>query len=83
MTGIWFPAAIAAAALILTYLCCVRPMRRDRGAMSTADRPGRGTDALDRALDDARGELTALRTNSTQPTAPSVASTPNCRQENQ
>ena len=83
MTGIWFPAAIAVAAVILTYLCCVRPMRRNRGAMSTADRPARGTDALDRALNDARAELTALRANSTQSTAPSVTSTPNLRQENQ
>lgn len=82
MSGIWFPAAIAASAVTLTYLFCIRPMRRSRCMMPAARKPVRGPDALDRALDDARTELAALRANSTPPLAPSVT-TPNRRQDNQ
>ena len=56
------PAAVLAAALALTYLFCVRPMRG--GAClnaSVASAPSAGEADLDRALQQARDELHRLR----------------------
>ena len=64
MSELWFPAALAVAALGLTYLLCLRPMRRGHG---TARGPTRGAapsctrEEMDRALTQAHAELTRLR----------------------
>ena len=59
MSELWLPAAIAAAALVLTYLFCVRPMRRAHGGNASN---GHAPAHLDQALIQARAELTRLRT---------------------
>lgn len=59
MSEWWLPGGVTVAAFALTYFFCVRPMRRGRcatpatGSTSAAD--------LDRALAEARTELTRLR----------------------
>lgn len=59
MSEWWLPGGVAVAALVLTYLFCVRPMRRGRCAMPAA---GSNSAAdLDRDLAEARTELTRLR----------------------
>ena len=60
MSDLWLPVAVVAVAFALSYLFCVRPMRR--GHCMTA-RPGRATQAneLDRAITEARAELDQLR----------------------
>ncbi len=67
MTSWLLPVGILAASLILTYLCCLRPMRHGRFSMSAANtstgrccaRSGSGTD-LDEAVNRARAELSDL-----------------------
>lgn len=53
-----FPAAVAAAAVILTYLCCVRPMWRGRGCH--APRNSRVAQ-FDREILQLRAEVARLR----------------------
>ncbi len=63
MSELWFPAALAVAALGLTYLFCLRPMRRGHGPSCGSTRaaaPSR-TEGLDRALAQAHAELMRLR----------------------
>ena len=54
------PAGTAIAAVALTYFFCVRPMRRGHCASIATEPPNSSTD-LDRALEQARTELTRLR----------------------
>ena len=69
MNGVWLAAATAAAAITLTYFCCIRPMRRGHCTMS-APWLGRRTPAqLDRDLADARAELDALKAHIASPVA--------------
>ncbi len=59
MSSAWLSVVVAAAALGLTYVCCVRPMRRGQWVMS---RPGdRVRHHLDDALDQARADLAELK----------------------
>ncbi|MEC3974424.1 hypothetical protein [Amycolatopsis sp. H20-H5] len=53
----WFVAAVAIAAVTVTYFSCVRPMLRERGH---CDAPGRGGD-LDRRIAELREEVRVLR----------------------
>ena len=59
MNELWSPASIFLAAVGSTYFFCVRPMRRANRAPSAAGHSRTGE--LDRALDEARTELTKLR----------------------
>jgi len=56
----WLPAGILLAAVGLTYFFCVRPMLRGNCATSASGRSSTAEE-LDRALDEARTELTRLR----------------------
>ena len=69
MSELWLPAAIAAA-LALTYLFCVRPMRRAHGGNASN---GHAPAHLDQALTQARAraELTRLRQDRAQGVAAS------------
>lgn len=60
MSDLWLPVAVVVAAFALSYLFCMRPMRR--GRCMTA-RPGSTSQPseLDRALTEARAELAQLR----------------------
>lgn len=58
------PASTVIAAVALMYFFCVRPMRRGDCA-STTGRPSSSAD-LDRALEQARTELTRLRSEATR-----------------
>jgi hypothetical protein len=55
----WLAAAVAAAAISLTYFFCVRPMLRGRGCAMT-DRAG-DRSARDREIAELREELRVLR----------------------
>lgn len=68
MSELWLPAVIAAAALALTYLFCVRPMRRAHGGNASN---GHAPAHLDQALTQARAELTRLRQDRAQGVAAS------------
>jgi hypothetical protein len=63
VSELWLPAVIAAAALVLTYLFCVRPMRRAHGGNASN---GHAPAHLDQALIQARAELTRLRQDRAQ-----------------
>ncbi len=67
MSELWLPAAIAAA-LVLTYVFCVRPMRRAHGGNASN---GHAPAHLDQALTQARAELTRLRQDRAQGVAAS------------
>jgi hypothetical protein len=56
MSELWLPASTAAAAVALTYLFCVRPMRRGNCGMARSQ-PGRD---LDRELVEARSRLATI-----------------------
>jgi hypothetical protein len=56
MSELWLPASVAAAAFTLTYLFCVRPMRRGRCGMTPSD-PGR---ELAHELAEARARLATV-----------------------
>lgn len=56
----WLAAAVAAAAISLTYFFCVRPMLRGRGGCAMADRAG-DRSARDREIAELREELRVLR----------------------
>lgn len=59
MSSAWLAIVVAAAALGLSYVCCVRPMRRGQCGMShPGDRTRRH---LDDALDQARADLAELK----------------------
>jgi hypothetical protein len=62
VSELWFPGALAVAVLALTYLFCLRPMRRGHGPACgpRAAAPNR-TEGLDGALAQAHAELTRLR----------------------
>lgn len=70
------PVAVSLAALTLTYLFCLRPMRRGHclhGAPTTASRPSAAqaeADDLDQALIRARAELARLRQSAATPLSP-------------
>jgi len=57
VSELWLPAVIAAAALVLTYVFCLRPMRRAHGENASR---GHAPAHLDQALTRARAELTRL-----------------------
>lgn len=67
MNGVWLAAATAVAVITLTYLCCIRPMRRGHCTMSTPRLGRRAPDQLDRAVADARAELDALKAQIASP----------------
>lgn len=70
MSQWWLPAGTAIAAIVLTYLFCVRPMRREHRATTTT-RPAPGNQDLDRALDSARAHLDRIRADAESgPAAP-------------
>ncbi len=54
MSELWLPASVAAAAVTLTYVFCVRPMRRGHCGMGSSARQRRD---LDRELAQVRAEL--------------------------
>jgi hypothetical protein len=58
VSELWLPALIAIAALALTYVFCVRPMRRGQDHNAGA---GKTQAHLDQALTQARDEVTRLR----------------------
>lgn len=60
MSGLWLPAV---AAIVVTYLCCLRPMRRGHCAMTSSEKQQRAVGTLDQALADARAELATLKAN--------------------
>lgn len=53
MSELWLPAGIAVASLAMTYLCCIRPMRRRQCGPAAANPESE----LDRALRQARADL--------------------------
>jgi len=57
VSELWLPAVIAAAALVLTYVFCVRPMRRAHGGNASN---GHAPAHLDQTLTQAGAELTRL-----------------------
>lgn len=67
MTEWLAPAGVLLAAVTLTYVFCVRPMRRGGCHTLTAGRPG--TKELDRALEQTRAELARLRAGTRPDTA--------------
>ncbi len=60
MSDLWLPIAVVVAAFALSYLFCVRPMRRGQ-CMTTRPGAASQTGELDRALTEARAELAQLR----------------------
>jgi len=63
VSELWLPAVIATAAMALTYLFCLRPMRRAHGGNASN---GHTQAHLDQALTQARAELTRLRQDRAQ-----------------
>ncbi len=63
MSDLWLPMAVVVAAFALSYLFCVRPMRRGH-CMTTRTQPAHEPGELDRAVSDARAELDQLRAGS-------------------
>ncbi|WP_102143052.1 hypothetical protein [Mycobacterium hubeiense] len=56
----WLAAAVAAAAISLTYFFCVRPTLRGRGGCAMTERAGERSDR-DREIAELREELRVLR----------------------
>jgi len=85
MSELWLPASVAAAAVTLTYVFCVRPMRRGHCGMGTSARQRRD---LDRELAQVRAELDwalaeqqvsdnrASETAAQEPSRPTLATEP-------
>lgn len=59
MSDLWLPVVVVVAAFALSYLFCVRPMRRGR-CMTAQPRPADQPTELDRAITEARAELAQL-----------------------
>ena len=72
MTDLWLPAGTALAAVALTYLFCVRPMRRTKSAHTRTGRPS-GPAELDKALGQARAELARLRAETDNDPVPALS----------
>lgn len=69
------PIGVSLAAVVLTYLFCIRPMRRGHchgtsAAAAAGHAPDRARQDLDRALEEARRDLAALSGPHTGPMAP-------------
>jgi hypothetical protein len=71
MTGIWLPLAATALAAALTYLCCIRPMRRHDGCSPAA--PERTEKSVDEEIRRTRQELHLLRAQATVKADPVAA----------
>ncbi|MDQ0939322.1 hypothetical protein [Streptomyces sp. V1I1] len=71
MTGVWLPLAATALAATLTYVCCIRPMRRHEGCSPVA--PERTKQSVDEEIRRAREELRLLRAQSAVRTDPVAA----------
>ena len=56
MSELWLPAGVAVAAIALTYLFCIRPMRRGHCGMM----PSSGENELDKELSEARTTLSRM-----------------------
>jgi hypothetical protein len=67
MSELWLPAGVAAVAVALTYLFCVRPMRRGHCGMAPSG-PGRD---LAHELAEARARLATILTEQNAKVAPS------------
>lgn len=63
MSDLWLPIAVVVAAFSLSYLFCVRPMRRGY-CLTAQTQPTHEPGELDRAVSDARAELAQLRARS-------------------
>lgn len=63
MSDLWLPMAVVVAAFALSYLFCMRPMRRGQ-CVTTRNQPAHEPGDLDRAVSDARAELAQLRAGS-------------------
>ncbi len=84
MSGLWFPAAIAVAALGLTYLFCLRPMRRGQCMTALPQRREQPLTSrspeLDQALVQAGHELARLREEARRgPPTPAAGASPHAR----
>lgn len=63
MTGLWLPLIITALAVALTYVCCVRPMRKQGGCCPAP--PRRTSHSVDEEILLKREELRLLRERAT------------------
>ncbi|MBT2490703.1 hypothetical protein J7E96_19720 [Streptomyces sp. ISL-96] len=71
MTGTWPPLAATALAAALTYVCCIRPMRRHDACSPT---PHEHTgQSIDEEIRRTREELDLLRAHSAAETDPAAA----------
>ncbi|MET7714479.1 hypothetical protein [Streptomyces sp. NPDC005407] len=71
MTGIWLPLAATALAAALTYLCCIRPIRRRDGCSPAT--PERTKESVDEEIRRTREELRVLHTQTAVKTDPVAA----------
>lgn len=72
MTGIWLSLAATALAAALTYLCCIRPMRRQDGCGPAT--PERTEQSVEEEIRRTREERDLLRARATAETDPVAAS---------
>jgi hypothetical protein len=84
MSELWLPASVAAAAVTLTYVFCVRPMRRAHCGMGSSARQRRDLDRelaqvraeLDRALAEQVSDKRASEAAAQEPSRPPLATEP-------
>ncbi len=84
MSELWLPASVAAAAVTLTYVFCVRPMRRGHCGMGSSARQRRDLDRelaqvraeLDRALAEHVSDKRASEAAAQEPSRPTLATEP-------
>lgn len=67
MSGWWLPVLTLIGAIGLTYLLCLRPMRRGRCGLRAAHAASPEDRALDRQLREARAEYARLRASPPSP----------------
>ncbi|MEV8311757.1 hypothetical protein AB0P36_31630 [Streptomyces flavidovirens] len=63
MTGVWLPLAATLLAAAVTYVCCIRPMRKNSGCCPTP--PRRAAHSIDEEIKRTREELRQLREQAT------------------
>ena len=66
MSELWLPIAVVVAAFALSYLFCMRPMRRGHCMTAQPTRASQPSE-LDRAITEARAELAQLERGSRSP----------------
>ena len=84
MSELWLPASVAAAAVTLTYVFCVRPMWRGHCGMGSSARQRRDLDRelaqvraeLDRALAEQVSDKRASEAAAQEPSRPTLATEP-------